>query len=214
MKAELYLPKIIGAIIIMIIWVFVAIWVYKAVLYAFKKFKIMQLIDKLNIAYNKDWIQKKETTHKKISERIKVNEIVAKAFAYYFVLVFFRLAITAIGIEEIETFLWELIRYLPSVFIAVIIGFLGIRFANFVYSVVYHALSISRQEAAKIVASWSKIIILFFTLMAVLNRIWIANEITHTILIGFISMLSLAGWLAFWLWWKDIAKEILESFKK
>jgi hypothetical protein len=27
-------------------------------------------------------------------------------------------------------------------------------------------------------------------------------------------MLALAWWLAFWLWWKDIAHEILDSFKK
>jgi hypothetical protein len=50
--------------------------------------------------------------------------------------------------------------------------------------------------------------------MVVLSKIWIATEITNTILIWFISMLSIAGWLAFWLGWKDIAHEILESFRK
>jgi di/tricarboxylate transporter len=79
---------------------------------------------------------------------------------------------------------------------------------------VYHALNLSKQKTAKIIASWAKIIILFFTLMAVLNKVGIANEITNTILIWFISMLALAWWLAFWLWGKDIAHEILESFRK
>jgi hypothetical protein len=50
--------------------------------------------------------------------------------------------------------------------------------------------------------------------MVVLSKIWIATEITNTILIWFISMLALAWWLAFWLWGKDIAHEILESFRK
>jgi len=60
---------------------------------------------------------------------------------------------------------------------------------------------------------WWKIIILFFTLMVVLTQVWIASEITQIILIWFIAMLSLAGWLAFGLGWKELAKEILESFK-
>ena len=82
------------------------------------------------------------------------------------------------------------------------------------YDVVYHALNLTKQKTAKIIASWAKIIILFFTLMAVLSKIWIATEITNTILTWFVAMLTIAWWLAFWLWWKDIAKEILESFRK
>jgi hypothetical protein len=50
--------------------------------------------------------------------------------------------------------------------------------------------------------------------MVVLSKIWIAGDITNIILIWFISMLSLAGGLAFWLGGKEIAHEILESFRK
>jgi len=51
--------------------------------------------------------------------------------------------------------------------------------------------------------------------MLVLNYIQIVDQfIINTILIGFISMLTLAGGLAFGLGGKDIAKEILESFRK
>ncbi|USN59323.1 MAG: hypothetical protein H6767_04590 [Candidatus Peribacteria bacterium] len=77
------------------------------------------------------------------------------------------------------------------------IGFFGIRFANFVYDVIYHALNLTKQKTAKIIASGAKIVILFFTLMAVLDKIGIATEITNTILTGFIAMLTIAGGLAF-----------------
>jgi hypothetical protein len=79
---------------------------------------------------------------------------------------------------------------------------------------VYHALNLTKQKTAKIIASGAKIVMLFFTLMVVLNKIWIDSTIINTVLIWFISMLAIAGWLAFWLGWKDIAKEILESFRK
>jgi small-conductance mechanosensitive channel len=80
--------------------------------------------------------------------------------------------------------------------------------------VTYHAVQLSDKKTAKIIAYGSKIIILFFTLMAVLWKVGIANQIIDTILIGFISMLAIAWGLAFGLGWKDIARDILESFRK
>ena len=216
---ELYLPKLIWALVILWFWIIIAIWIHKLVMYLFRKFSIIELIDKLNIEFDdikvKEDVKKIiEPKKKKISDKIKINEITAKAISYYVFLVFFRLAIVVIGITEIEVFMWELLTYLPSLFIAVIIWFFWVRFANFIYDVVFHALDLTNQKTAKIIASWSKAIMLFFTLMVVLDKIWIANEITNTILIWFISMLALAWWLAFWLGWKDIAHEILDSFKK
>ncbi|MDD2871424.1 MAG: hypothetical protein PHS49_05530 [Candidatus Gracilibacteria bacterium] len=220
-NVELYLPKIIGALIVLGIGALISIWIYKFVMYLFKKFKIMELIDKLNIDFidNSDDEEKEKIVvvqkkKKKFSDKIKINEITSKAISYYVFLIFFRLSIIVIGIKEVELFLGELITYLPSLFVAVIIGFFGVRFANFIYDVVFHALDFSKQKTAKIIASGSKVIILFFTLMAVLSKIGIATEITYTILIGFVSMLALAGGLAFGLGGKDIAAEILESFKK
>lgn len=218
---ELYLPKIIWALVILWFWLLIAIAIHKFVMYLFKKFKIIELIDKLNIDFD-NWDEKtkelKEENKKnfrlKISDKIKINEITAKAFSYYIFLVFFRYSISIIWIQDVENFMKELLLYLPSLFIWIIVWFFWVRFANFIYDITYHALNLTKQKTAKIIASGAKIIILFFTLMVVLNKIWIAEEITTTILIWFISMLSIAGWLAFWLGWKDIAHEILESFKK
>jgi len=219
---EIYLPKIIWALLILWIWIIISIGIFKFVMYLFKKFKIIELIDKLNIEFEKeqegkdsDSIENKNQKIKiKLSDKIKINEIVSKAISYYVFLVFFRLSIVVIWIKEVEDFLKDLLTYLPSLFIAVVIWFFGVRFANFIYDVVFHALDLTKQKTAKIIASWAKVIVLFFTLMVVLSKIWIATEITNTILIWFISMLALAWWLAFWLWGKDIAHEILESFRK
>jgi len=75
-------------------------------LYLFKKFKLIQLIDKLtleDINDDSDEDSKKEANknkthkHKKLlSQKIKINTIVAKAASYYVFLVFFRLSIVII----------------------------------------------------------------------------------------------------------------------
>lgn len=219
---EFYLPKLIWALLIIWIWVLISIWIYKLVKYLFKKFKIIALIDKLNIdtddedenSVKEEKNKSDKKVKKKISDKIKIDDITAKALSYYIFLVFFRLSIVVIWIKEVEDFLAELLAYLPSLFIAVVIWFFWVRFANFIYDVVFHALELTKQKTAKIIASGAKIIILFFTLMVVLSKIGIATEITNTILIWFVSMMAIAWGLAFGLGWKDIAHEILESFRK
>ena len=197
----------------LLIWFLIAFIVYKIIMYLFKKFKIVAIIDRITIiSIYKD--QKKEVEVKKISDNIKIDVITAKYMSYYIFLLFFRYSIVIIWITDVEVFLDKLINYLPSLFIWVIVWFFGIRFANFVYDLIYYPLDLSNQKNAEIIALWWKIIILFFTMMVVLSQIWIWTDITNIILIWFVWMLSLAWWLAFWLWWKDIARDILESFKE
>ncbi|ATU05664.1 hypothetical protein BKN14_04480 [Candidatus Gracilibacteria bacterium HOT-871] len=213
--AATYIPKFLGAVVVFLFGVLIAVGIYKITIYLFKKFKIIDKIDKLTmISIYKDEKEKAgKTEFKKISDNIKIDVITAKSMSYYVVLLFFRLSIVIIGIKEVENFLNSLIQYLPSLFIGVAVGFFGIRFASFVYDMIYYPLDLSGQKNAEVIAMGGKIIILFFTLMVVLTQVGIASEITQIILIGFIAMLSLAGGLAFGLGGKELAKEILESFK-
>jgi hypothetical protein len=142
--------------------------------------------------------------------------LVAKALSYYIFLLFFRWAIYSIEITQIETFLSDLIWYLPNLFVWVAILFFWIRFANSVYDIVYHTLDLAQQEdSAKIVAIWAKIIILFFTFTFALNYIKVIDDfLFRTFFVGFVSLLAIAWWLAFWLGGKDIAKDLLENLRK
>lgn len=229
---EEYWIKIFFALLIIIFWLIISILVYNFILFLFKKFKIVELLEKFEIdiyeeherniheddeeekAIAKTRFQKK---HKAIifKKKIKVNNIAAKAWAYYVFLLFFRWSMVHLWISEIEQFLKDVIEYLPSLFVWIMIWYFWIRFAGFIYDVVYHGLNLAKEKTASIIASASKIIILFFTLMLVLDYTKIVDKtIIDTIFIWFISMLTISWWLAFGLWWKDIAQEILESFRK
>ena len=198
----------------LIIWIIISVCVYKIIMYLFKKFKIVALIDKLTMVSIYKKTEEEEKDIKKISDNIKIDEITAKSMWYYVFLIFFRYSIVIIWIKEVEEFLNSLVNYLPNLFIWVVVWFFGIRFANFIYDVIYYPLDFSGQKNAEIIAIWWKIIVIFFTLMVVLSKVWIATEITNIILIWFVALLALGWWLAFWLWGKDLAKEILESFRK
>ncbi len=213
---DIYLSKILSAVLLLIVWLCISILVYQFVRYIFRRFKIIEFLDRLDMDFEDSKIKKKEK--KKLSEtfgkKIMLDIVVAKSISYYIFLVFFRYAVVIIGITDIEEFMSDLLAYLPSLFIAFFIWFFGIRFANFIYDVIHQSLKLTKQKTGKIIASGAKVIVLFFTLMAVLAKVGIATEITTLILTGFVAMLTIAGGLAFGLGGKDIARDILESFKK
>ena len=221
-QIEVIWPLVIGAIIILMFWWAISYGIYNCIIYIFQKFKILELVDKIwirfeehtsNIVDVKKW--SKTTSHINRPSQIRYDRIFAKATSYYVFLLFFRWAVVVLDIDEVEKFMSDLISYLPSLFVWIMIGFFGIRFANSVHDIVYKAMEITRQETGKIIAVWAKIIIMFFTLMIMLNYIRIVDEfIINALFLGFITTLTIGVGLAFGLWGKDIAREILESFKK
>ena len=148
--AATYIPKFLWAVVVFLFGVLIAVWIYKITIYLFKKFKIIDKIDKLTmISIYKDEKEKAwKTEFKKISDNIKIDVITAKSMSYYVVLLFFRLSIVIIWIKEVENFLNSLIQYLPSLFIWVAVWFFWIRFASFVYDMIYYPLDLSWQKNA------------------------------------------------------------------
>ena len=220
---EVYLWKILESVFILCIWILLSYGIHKLILYIFKRFNILSFIDKVDRKISQ-WVQSEAASQNKksdsieektsFSKKFKVDEVVAKSLAYYVFLLFFRLAITNFWIQDIEIFMNELVRYIPKLFIWAIIWYFGFRFSKFVYDIVKYTFGSKSKETAKLIATWIRGIIIFFTVMAVLDQVGIATEVTTSLLNGFIAMLAIAWWLAFWLWWKDVAREILESFRK
>ena len=61
----------------------------------------------------------------------------------------------------------------------------------------------------------AKIIIMFFTLMIMLNYIKIVDQfIINALFLGFITTITISFGLAFGIGGKEIAREILENFRK
>ena len=224
-EAEVFWPKVIGAISILILGTIVSYGIYRLIIYLFWKFSILELIEKLWDGFEEkttqmvdknpdDNAEKKEEKEEKVS-KVRYDRITAKAISYYIFLLFFRSAVVVIGITEVEQFMQDLIAYLPSLFVGILIGFFGLRFANSVHDIVYQALELTKDRTSKIIATGAKIIILFFTLMIMLNYIKIVDQfIINALFIGFITTLTISLGLAFGMGGRDIAKEILESFRK
>lgn len=211
-------------------WVVISYAIYRMTMYIFWKFWIVDLINKLWDGFeenttkivdktpnekSKKWKEGKKEEKTEKPKKIRYDKITAKAFSYYVFLLFFRWAIVVIGITEVERFMQDLIAYLPNLFVGIVIGFFWVRFANSVHDIIYQALEITKDKTSKIIATGAKVIIMFFTLMIMLNYIQIVDEfIINALFLGFITTLTLSLGLAFGIWGKEVAREILESFRK
>ena len=148
--------------------------------------------------------------------RYDVDRIVAKALSWFVFTLFIREAVKTLGFTEVESFLTDLIGYLPSLFLAVMIGFFGVRFSNTVYDMVYAGFKFYEDEqTAKVLAILGKGVVMAFTLMIMLNYVKIVDAfIIRAIFVGFVAALALTFGLAFGLGGRDFARDLISRLKK
>ena len=114
---------------------------------------------------------------------------------------------------EVADFLATVRGYIPDLIIALFIMLVGIRIGNTVSVVVQTSLSLTRSNTAKALGIAAKSTVITFAALAALSQLQIAPILIQILFIGFVSMLALAGGLAFGLGGKDVVKELLEAIK-
>jgi hypothetical protein len=132
----------------------------------------------------------------------------------WFILIAILIAIADIlQWEEITSFLEDVALYIPNVIVAVVILVIGLIAGQFVAKVVTQATNASNiaKAHATLLASVAKWAIVVFTLMASLIQLGIAADLLRILFTGFVTMLAIAGGLAFGLGGKDKAKGLLDN---
>lgn len=197
-------PKIVGAIIIFIIGLFIAQKLGRLVTKLTKKVYLDRAVEATGL--------------KKILERVGFKVEVSKAlgllvtwFLYAVVLV---AAADILGLRQISEFLSSVVLYIPNVIIAVVILLVGIVVSNFIHILVKETAQAAGLSAADLLADVAKWAILVFTLMATLIQLKVATGLIQILFTGLVFMIALAGGIAFGLGGKDKAKELLDKLSK
>ena len=107
----------------------------------------------------------------------------------------------------------QFLFYLPNVSVAVVIGFVGLIASNLGYDLVKHSVKTIGATSANTLSVFTKWLIIFFTILVVLNQLGVAQDLVRILFTGIVVMVALAGGLAFGLGGKDIARDILEELR-
>ena len=141
------------------------------------------------------------------------SKVIAKSMKAYLIFIFFIEATRIARLTEVADFLTTVRSYIPDLIISLFIILVGIRIGNTVAVVVMTSLSITRSNTARALGIAAKSTVIAFAILAALSQLQIAEILIHILFIGFVSMLALAGGLAFGLGGKDVVKELLVAIK-
>lgn len=193
------MPNFFGGLIILLIGLVLAGLLKRILLSLFSFFKLSFLLQKTQL------MSKNE---------VKVwEEVLAEILRWTVVILFLIPTLEVWGLSRATVVLNQFLFYLPNVIAAVVIGFVGLLVSNLVSDLVRHSFATMGATSANTLAVSTKWVIVFFTVLIVLNQLGVAQDLIRILLTGIVAMLAIAGGLAFGLGGKELAKDFLEELR-
>lgn len=196
-----YLPRVIGALVVLLIGVLVG-WAVKTVIVrALRLVRIKPYTDAIGL-------------NKVFPEKVELVELLGDLFKWIVIIVFLVPALQILNLTQINGLVTGVVAYLPNVVVAVAILVIGAAIADLVSRVVEstaHTVGAKTAAVAADVARWAVIV---FAVLAALLQLGIATTIIDRLVTGFVAMLAIAGGLAFGLGGQDAAKDAVDRVKK
>ncbi len=199
-----YLPNLLGAIVVFLLGVIIALVLRSAVEQIIKLLRIDDLAQKLEI----------RSQFERVGIPLHIGRLLGWIVKWFFIIVALIAATDILGWDQLTEYLKEIVLFIPNVIIAVIILLAGILLGNFVQRIVKSAVEAAHLASAEFLSGISKWAIVIFSFMAAMVQLEIAPDLIRVLFTGLVFMLALAGGLAFGLGGRDHAERFLARLKK
>lgn len=200
----MFLPKLIGAIIVFVIGWLIAVALGKLVTRILRALKVDQGFERLGL----------KKGFKKAGIEWNISRIGGGLVKWFFIIVFLMAATDILGLVKVTDFLVRVLLYIPNVIVAVIILVVAVLIADLLSKLVFGVAKSSGFKAAKFLGTLTQWAVLIFAFLAVLVQLGIAKSLIQTLFTAFVAMVAIAGGLAFGLGGKEIARDTLEKLRE
>lgn len=195
-----FFPKLMAGILILLIGMILASLLRDLIKVVFKYIKVEQWLETAGLAREKE---------------IQIwPNLLAELIRWTVIFLFLMSAVETWGVPKVAEVLNQLLIFLPNVFIAVVIGWIGIITGRFSSDIVRHGINGVGGKEAIILGNVAKLSIYFFTALIILTQLGVAADLVKILFTGIVVMLSLAVGLAFGLGGKDEAKDLIGKLRK
>jgi Conserved TM helix len=195
-----FIPKLIGFLVIMLVGWLIAKALGKAVTFLLRKVGFDNFSNRIGLTL----------FEQRMGIRLDPADLLGQIVFWFIILIFLVPAFDTLGLTSVTGILNQFIGYIPSVFVAVLILFLGVLLATVVADIVRGATAtagIGNPNVFAAIARWA--IILFAAFMA-LTQLQIATALVVELFGAIVFGAALAFGLAFGLGGRDSAKRLLE----
>lgn len=143
--------------------------------------------------------------------RLNSGSFIGELVRWFVIIVFLVASLEVLGLTQVNQFLKEIVLgYLPNVIIATLILLMAAVIANVLQKLVLASAKAADLPSVHLVAGLTRWSVWIFGFIAALSQLRIAVGVLNILLIGFVSMIALAGGLAFGLGSKEVASDYLK----
>ena len=200
----IFIPKLVGAIIIFIIGWFIAVAVGKVISEILKRIKFNQIFER---GVWKEALEKAEF-------KIDASGFIGAICKWILAIVFLLAAVEILGLVQFADFLIKVLAYLPNVVVAALIFVVAVIIADILEKVVRAVVEGAKVGYGQVVGAIVRWSIWIFAILAILIQLKIAPSLLQALFIGFVALIAIAGGIAFGLGGKEVAAELLQNLKK
>ena len=131
----------------------------------------------------------------------------------FFIIVMLVAAFDILGLNQVNSFLTQVLAYIPEVVVAAIILFVASLASDLLGDMVHGTTRALGSRVAHLLGSVTRVAIWVFAIIMALSQLGIAAQYMFTLFTGFVAMLAIAGGLAFGLGGKDAAADLIKEIR-
>jgi hypothetical protein len=203
-----FFPKLIVAVIVMLIGWAVAVGVGRLAAEVLKRLKFNQIFEK---GVWKDALEKAEF-------KVDAAGFIGAIVKWVLVIMFLLVAVEILGLFAFAGFLTMVLSYLPNVIVAALIFVVAVIIADIAEKVVRAGMESAKVGYGRLAGAIVKWSIWVFAIMAILRQLLIVPGMIDTLfnafVYGVVALVVIAAGIAFGLGGRDTASEILQGLKK
>ena len=199
-----FVPKLLGFLIILLVGWILAVALGRAVTFVLRKVGFDRISDRIGLT----------RLEQRAGLRLEPAAVLGKIVYWFIFLIFLIPAVDALGLTSVSGILNELIAYIPNVFVAILVLFLGTLAATLVSDIVRGATASATIGNPNLFATIARWAIIGFSFLIALEQLQIATSLLNVLFTGVVGGLAIAFGLAFGLGGQESARRLLNWGEK
>ncbi len=194
-----FIPRLIGFLIILIVGLIIAALLARAVTFLLRKVGFDRVSNRIGLT----------RFEQRMGLQMDTAGILGRIVYWFILLIFLVAAADALGVPAVSNILNTMVAYIPNVFVAVLVLFLGTLAATVVADLVRGAVASANIGNPKIFAGIARWAIIGFAALVALEQLQITPTLINELFGAIVAAVAIAFGLAFGLGGQDAARRWL-----
>jgi len=194
-----FIPRLVGFLIILIVGLIIAWAVSKALTFLLRKIGFDRMAERIGLT----------RFEQRMNIKLDPAGVLGKIVYWFILLIFLIPAADALGVPAVSNILNSLVAYIPNVFVAILVLFLGALFATFVADLVRGAVATAKIGSPNVFAAIARWAIIGFAALIALEQLQITPALINELFGAIVAAVAIAFALAFGLGGQETARKWL-----